>query len=1007
MKKKLRHNLKSHFGNYTKEEFQSMSNYPETGNDETNSYGSGGEIIDLYNKLKSRNTIKYAEGGEISNISQGEPKSKIPYEQFKQQMLEPKDLGKNAFGGNTKQIDVVPTTKKGNLLKNFQLSTNEFGDVRQEGALENNDTNPFSKTFSNIGASLNANYQNYIDPNRDKKDFVFPYGANVGLTDNQVNTHNNIYKYDGFADGFSKVGETNNQNTNTLGANLTPMIGISGFNYPKQRPEYGYFNANAEIRFINGQPTQIFPHLEGGYKKYIGNSGAYINPYGGGTYNQMPYAGIRGAIGLGNGVSLTGNASSEGNYSIGITKDLGFKKKDNSHPTFIGKRDLPTLSSFDERGENEQGQVYGQAPDFGTEHQLNIDRKYADGGTIFDNLMYQGFKNRLPKNQQSDADYDLKGFYEENPTFNTNINGEHFTDKFKLPNSKEGFSNESQYYKPGMKAGVWNGENYKEFQPNYIIRNTNSMYADGGTVKPYITHNPNDPRIQAYKDSILLSNIVKEDRAAHNTGHSSQVDWRAFNDAQTRQFKNTGSPEGTTSRNNPNYPMTDYYLPYPKQKIIYQPKQSIIGNTTNTPVYKPNSNVPVNMPIKKVPIQEIQRDNLEDNTQAKMPKITPELEYKTDKTPFGESSYYNYDQGGKLNYSSVKPKMENGGTIKPSLYPDNKMLSDNTNVNLPFKQAPIINKTPSFLTTDPQLYLKKKKEYNDSLQSFNNRVWTDGQEYMNGYGKFKKTPENKNKDLLLKENKYLPKQQIEYTTGSPEDDYSVENNELKKLYNIKIGVGNGLSPGRDYSIPGYKNDNNENVFFGADSERFGKKYKSSEGNWDRRKSNGVFPTSADTFALLMNEAPHMQQGLDKDGLLKNDKITSKLKNYENSYDTPGTVEYEAHKIIQPQLAYIYNRKHADRVKEDFNEEDIKAPYTFPNYSSYNGWMEVHPDSSVKYINDTANARISERFTRNRWSKQKEPHYEYNTNSKYKDGGEIKNNEINELYNKLKQRNNGK
>ena len=301
----------------------------------------------------------------------------IPYEQFKQQMLAPKDLGQNAFGGNTKQIEVLPSKKEDKLLKNVQISTNQFGDIRTEGLVgSQNNSNQNQNSFRDLGASVNANYQNFIDPNRPNKDFVFPYGANVGLTYNQVNTHNNIYKDDESGTyGQYKEGEINNRNTNTLGLNVTPSFAISGYNYSKQRPEYGYLGANADVRIINGQNTIVLPHAEAGFKKYIGNNGAYINPYAGGTGGLMPFGGIRGAVGLGNGYSLIGNASSEGNYTFGISKDLGFKKKDNSHPTFIGKRDLPPLSSFDNRGENEQGQVYGQAPDFGTPEQLNRYRR--------------------------------------------------------------------------------------------------------------------------------------------------------------------------------------------------------------------------------------------------------------------------------------------------------------------------------------------------------------------------------------------------------------------------------------------------------------------------------------------------------------------------------------------------------------------------------------------------------------------------------------------------------
>lgn len=71
---------------------------------------------------------------------------------------------------------------------------------------------------------------------------------------------------------------------------------------------------------------------------------------------------------------------------------------------------------------------------------------------------YQTWKSKLPKNLQYEGDYDLKGFYKENPNFSAK-KGEHMTDKFKLPNHPT-FSNESKYYREGMKAGKWEGDKY-------------------------------------------------------------------------------------------------------------------------------------------------------------------------------------------------------------------------------------------------------------------------------------------------------------------------------------------------------------------------------------------------------------------------------------------------------------------------------------------------------------------------------------------------------------------
>lgn len=69
---------------------------------------------------------------------------------------------------------------------------------------------------------------------------------------------------------------------------------------------------------------------------------------------------------------------------------------------------------------------------------------------------YQAWKATLPPRLQYEGDYDLRGFYKENPTFSVDQPGQHMTDKFKLPNH-ETFSNESMYYNDATKhlGGAW------------------------------------------------------------------------------------------------------------------------------------------------------------------------------------------------------------------------------------------------------------------------------------------------------------------------------------------------------------------------------------------------------------------------------------------------------------------------------------------------------------------------------------------------------------------------
>lgn len=74
---------------------------------------------------------------------------------------------------------------------------------------------------------------------------------------------------------------------------------------------------------------------------------------------------------------------------------------------------------------------------------------------------YQKWKSTLPQNLQYEGDYDLRGFYKENPKFNVTDPKQHLTDKYKLPNHPT-FSNESKYYNEQTKSqgGYWKGEKY-------------------------------------------------------------------------------------------------------------------------------------------------------------------------------------------------------------------------------------------------------------------------------------------------------------------------------------------------------------------------------------------------------------------------------------------------------------------------------------------------------------------------------------------------------------------
>lgn len=79
-------------------------------------------------------------------------------------------------------------------------------------------------------------------------------------------------------------------------------------------------------------------------------------------------------------------------------------------------------------------------------------------------MAYQKWKATLPKGLQYEGDYDLRGFYKQNPDFSVDNPTQHMTDEFKLPNHPT-FSDESKFYGPNtaQMGGHWNGD---VFTPN-------------------------------------------------------------------------------------------------------------------------------------------------------------------------------------------------------------------------------------------------------------------------------------------------------------------------------------------------------------------------------------------------------------------------------------------------------------------------------------------------------------------------------------------------------------
>lgn len=109
---------------------------------------------------------------------------------------------------------------------------------------------------------------------------------------------------------------------------------------------------------------------------------------------------------------------------------------------------------------------------------LPIASQYAQDGSVYPSVRttkfddttenkYQQWRASLPKNLQYEGDYDLRGFYKENPDFNINDSEQHLTDKWKLPNHPT-FSDESVYYKGNENyGGKWKSYDYGDvYTPN-------------------------------------------------------------------------------------------------------------------------------------------------------------------------------------------------------------------------------------------------------------------------------------------------------------------------------------------------------------------------------------------------------------------------------------------------------------------------------------------------------------------------------------------------------------
>jgi hypothetical protein len=218
-------------------------------------------------------------------------------------------------------------------------------------------------------------------------------------------------------------------------------------------------------------------------------------------------------------------------------------------------------------------------------------RKMANGGKS----SFEDYYKTVPKNKNDTSDYSLREAYTGLPyeQMKAFANSDaHLPDVYKLPNHPT-FSVESKYYKPGMYAGYWGGnDSYIPLTPE----NTRMMpgqsfetkeFADGGRL-PIITNNPNDPRIKAYQDSLNLHNLGREGASLLLNPNTTFDSFNHFPIAERMlpSFRNLRDlngvypePTGHVSRDfnilrTGRTPM----FTKPVQPIVYQPKED------NTPI---------------------------------------------------------------------------------------------------------------------------------------------------------------------------------------------------------------------------------------------------------------------------------------------------------------------------------------------------------------------------------------------------------------------------------------
>tara|TARA_R110000868_G_scaffold14414_4_gene67089 strand:+ start:190 stop:3006 length:2817 start_codon:yes stop_codon:yes gene_type:complete len=203
--------------------------------------------------------------------------------------------------------------------------------------------------------------------------------------------------------------------------------------------------------------------------------------------------------------------------------------------------------------------------------------------------------------------------------------------------------------------------------PYRFDRGGRIKYAPGGKIEPYVTNDPNDPRIQAYRDSsdlsrMLYSNMLKADsifnyasqQQTNNLPDNRAVPNLYENDIRLGEGKGAISGKSTAKRNIPGYyhpedldvpinnltklngvPPEINGLPYRKQGSFFQrtfglqhspplstpPKQQVI---LNKPQSKPLEQLPVKR-LKAKPISKVNKP-VTKSVEKSVPQVTPEAQ---------------------------------------------------------------------------------------------------------------------------------------------------------------------------------------------------------------------------------------------------------------------------------------------------------------------------------------------------------------------------------------------